>query len=325
MQSTTVSSTANPPQPGTSGPTQSAAAAQPMATSTIEITSSADGAVVHPGETITVSLATSPANVAVQFAALMGEGPLGTGPILNSLPAKVSIVIPKVESARTYMLTAVGVTTTRQRMRLSSILLDVEPSDPPTSLATELNLLTFESQGEEAPIQLLGKFSDGSTMEVTESSNVTYASMNTDVVTVSKTGTIKAVATGEANVTASYHNSAGEIVARTNIRCIVLPLIVSASPAALNFDNTAVGTSNSQKLTISNSGKSDLSVVSVTTGGEFSETDDCVASSPIIPGGTCLITVTFKPATPGPKFAVVTVNTNETFATSIDLHSVGVR
>ena len=54
-------------------------------------------------------------------------------------------------------------------------------------------------------------------------------------------------------------------------------------------------------MTLTNSSDEPWTIRSVTTGGDFSATDDCVASSPLAAGASCTITVTFAPAESGPR------------------------
>ena len=68
----------------------------------------------------------------------------------------------------------------------------------------------------------------------------------------------------------------------------------------LAFSTQAVGVSGEENVTLTNTGSASLTVTTVTLGGtnsgDFSESDDCVSSSPIAPAGTCTLDVTFTPA-----------------------------
>lgn len=95
------------------------------------------------------------------------------------------------------MLTAVGTTASGQSVESETILLDVERPDLPISLAALLSSFSFQSFGEQVPIVLTAKFSDGSILDVTESSYVTYVSSNTAVAAVNRHGVVTAVGAGE--------------------------------------------------------------------------------------------------------------------------------
>lgn len=87
------------------------------------------------------------------------------------------------------------------------------------------------------------------------------------------------------------------------------------SPASLAFSGENVGgTTAPQPTTVTNDGSAPLIISSVSiTGanqGDFSETNTCVALSPLAPSANCTISVTFKPAATGPRAADVSVADN---------------
>lgn len=92
-----------------------------------------------------------------------------------------------------------------------------------------------------------------------------------------------------------------------------MPPAVKASPASLKMGSVKVGTSSAPKvLTITNRGKSDLVIGSITLSGtnaaEFAVTGEC---GTIAPGGSCTVTVALTAASAGKKSAVVTIATND--------------
>ncbi|MEU6406492.1 choice-of-anchor D domain-containing protein [Streptomyces sp. NPDC046985] len=99
--------------------------------------------------------------------------------------------------------------------------------------------------------------------------------------------------------------------------------IVSASPGSLTFGATAVGaTATAQTVTLSNSGTSAATVSSVTTSGDFTQTDNCT-SLPV--GGSCAVTVSFKPSAGGARTGTLTVSSNANNSpTKVSLSGTGV-
>ncbi len=98
-----------------------------------------------------------------------------------------------------------------------------------------------------------------------------------------------------------------------------IPLLTSAatqavmqlSPAALSFASQQVQTASApQTITVTNSGGSDLTVSSVALPGAFTEVNTCVMSSPIAPGGTCAVDVSFLPSVVGTRTGGVTIYGN---------------
>ena len=81
---------------------------------------------------------------------------------------------------------------------------------------------------------------------------------------------------------------------------------VSLSPASLQYAVQAVGsTSPAQTVLLRNMGSSALAISSITTSGDFAETDDCGSSVPA--SGNCTFSVTFTPAAPGSRSGSVAI------------------
>jgi len=72
----------------------------------------------------------------------------------------------------------------------------------------------------------------------------------------------------------------------------------SFSAASLPFGVELVGTTSPARyVTLNNYGNATLNIASITTSGDFSETNDCVPS--LGPGGTCTVHVRFAPSSAG--------------------------
>ena len=263
----------------------------------LAITSPEDGALVEAGQTLTVMVA-SPENVQFALVGVMGEDPIGVSEVATSVPAQFSFPIPLNMTPRKYLLSAEATTASGQQGS-ASILIDVERSDLPLGIFTPLPQIVFEAQGEDAPIKVQGRFADDIVLDVTESSKVVYASSDPAVATVNVTGLVTAIAPGEADITATYGPADQGL--RVTVAVVVPRPLFTMSPAALDFGDQTVGTQSARQTTLTNSSDEPLTIRSVTTGGDFSATDDCVASSPLAAGASCTITVTFAPAESGPR------------------------
>jgi hypothetical protein len=76
------------------------------------------------------------------------------------------------------------------------------------------------------------------------------------------------------------------------------PPPVSLVPSSVFMPNTVIGTpSSSKKVVLTNNQTVALGITTITASGDFSETDNC--ATPISPGGSCTLTVTFTPAALG--------------------------
>ena len=100
--------------------------------------------------------------------------------------------------------------------------------------------------------------------------------------------------------------------------------VVGLSPTSLTFPAQLVGTSSSaQSVTLSNTGSAALSITSITTSGDFSQTNTCGSS--LAASASCTLSVTFKPTATGTRTGVVTITDNASPATqTVSLTGTGV-
>jgi hypothetical protein len=82
---------------------------------------------------------------------------------------------------------------------------------------------------------------------------------------------------------------------------------VQANPSALNFGSLVTGsTSAAQTVTVSNPTGSAAAVSSIAVTGDFAQTNNCGTS--IAAGGSCTVSVTFKPTATGARTGTLTIN-----------------
>jgi hypothetical protein len=167
----------------------------------LQITSPAGGTIVNPGQNVKVTV-TSPANERFEAVAIMSRG--GISGDATSVPAELSVQIPRNSDCGKYLVSVSGRTVSGQAVS-AYLELDVERADAPTELAflNDWRQLDLRA-GEDFHLNVLATFSDGSNLEVTDSSYVTYRSSNTRVATVDRNGEIMSKGAGHATVTATY-------------------------------------------------------------------------------------------------------------------------
>ncbi len=86
---------------------------------------------------------------------------------------------------------------------------------------------------------------------------------------------------------------------------------VTLAPTSLKFAGVLTGMSSAPKgVKLTNSGAGPLVISSITASGDYSETDNCVSSSPLAGGASCNITVTFSPTVTGTMTGAITINDN---------------
>ncbi len=113
--------------------------------------------------------------------------------------------------------------------------------------------------------------------------------------------------------TTEYFPSTGDYNWHTRVASFVFPPCngnppVTLAPNGLYYGALNVGTTSApQTVTLTNMQSVPLNIASIVATGNYSESDTCVSNSPIAAGGTCTISVTFKPATSGTLTGQVTV------------------
>jgi hypothetical protein len=86
---------------------------------------------------------------------------------------------------------------------------------------------------------------------------------------------------------------------------------LTATPASLTFPGTATGaTSAAQSVSVQNTGTASASVSSIAATGDFAQTNTCGSS--IAAGGSCSVSVMFKPAATGTRSGTLTIASNAT-------------
>ncbi len=84
---------------------------------------------------------------------------------------------------------------------------------------------------------------------------------------------------------------------------------VAALTAALSFSPQALGTTATQTATLSNQGDAPLAITSITTTGDFTQTNNCPAS--LAAGSSCAVQVSFTPSATGNRTGTLAVNDND--------------
>jgi hypothetical protein len=98
--------------------------------------------------------------------------------------------------------------------------------------------------------------------------------------------------------------------------------LISISPTAVGFGSVATGSSSApQAVTVTNSGTNAAPVGSITTSGDFSQSNNCGSS--IAAGASCTVNVTFSPTATGSRTGTVTITTSG-IANAVPLSGTGV-
>lgn len=117
---------------------------------------------------------------------------------------------------------------------------------------------------------------------------------------------------GEQNGTLSVTDNDGGTPGSTQTVSLTgtgLGALGSASPNGLSFASQAVGTTSAaQPVTLSSNGTATLTIASITTGADFSQTNNCNGS--VAPNGSCTLNDSFAPTTNGARTGTLTITDN---------------
>jgi hypothetical protein len=129
------------------------------------------------------------------------EGPIGASKLVKTPPYQLSLPIPQKIAAGKYSIFAFGARAGQNAGTSDPIHLDVEPSLPVTSIRLDSKAITFKHAGDKISVSVWATFSDGSTMDITHSSGITYKTGNSTIATVDKSEWITAVGHGSMSAT----------------------------------------------------------------------------------------------------------------------------
>jgi hypothetical protein len=197
----------------------------PAAAAVLKITSPSNGAVIHSGTTLSVTVEgrdlASPQVVVLgvdgtflRLNEMVSEGP---GPVY-----KFEISIPPDVESRTYTLVAEAA----NHVESAGVVIDIERPDQPKTVKDTLECLTLEigeTRSRSRPITrtwpptwqlyITGTFADGKEVQLTRSKRTSYSSEPGAVASVTKEGLVTALRSGRATITVKH----GDAVATVNV------------------------------------------------------------------------------------------------------------
>jgi hypothetical protein len=97
---------------------------------------------------------------------------------------------------------------------------------------------------------------------------------------------------------------------------------LSVAPSSLTFASQAVGTtSGAQTVTVSNTGSAAAAISGITASGDFAQSNTCGSS--IAAGGSCTVSVTFKPTASGTRVGTLTISSSTGNSPTVALTGTG--
>jgi hypothetical protein len=163
----------------------------------LQITSPTDGAVFHRGDTVTV-IVTTTSGAGYQTVQLnTGPGLMltqGLG-LLNPSgpPYQFPFTIPNNAVIGMHFVNAVAGTRGQQPVRSPDIHIDVEPSAAVASIKVQPSSVSLGPKaGDHERLKVYGTFADGSVVDITQSTQITYTSIDPSIAAVNNTGLVTA-------------------------------------------------------------------------------------------------------------------------------------
>jgi hypothetical protein len=175
----------------------------------LAITSPASGAVFSPGQTIDVTVSVTNGQV---LAVQVGAQDIGFTAYQTATPYSFTLTVPS-QTIGPKNLFAVGLIANETVIPSPLISIDVEPSSQPTGIFFQQDLVTFGYEGQQRRIGLTATLGDGSTLDISQSTQLSFSSNNPSVVSVNPSGAMTARAPGNATITSLYSKLSATIKA----------------------------------------------------------------------------------------------------------------
>jgi hypothetical protein len=176
-----------------------------LAQPSLRITSPVDGTIVHPGESLTVTVDVFPPEGAFQAVLVAGFEPIGLGKqALKAPPYRFTVQIPDRIKPGRYPITALGSTGSAQLLNSDPVVILVERADSPISISVYPPMALDFTMGQKRYLQVTGTYADKTTADLTKSSRISYVSSAPGVAKVDAQGIVTPVAPGTAKITITY-------------------------------------------------------------------------------------------------------------------------
>jgi hypothetical protein len=177
-----------------------------------------DGTTVEPGQTLTVIVEPLP-GVTPTFVALLSTLFLD---FREQRPFIFAVTIPEDAPLGPGRVTADGLAAGERELRAQAPLtLHIETATPVTSIRVPHPPRFIAT---EEDISVSGTFTDGITLEIIRSREITYSSSNPQVATVTSDGLIEAVDNGTATITVTYKNQSTAFPIKVDFKKLTVPL-----------------------------------------------------------------------------------------------------
>ena len=322
------------PSPGEAAPTARRSSTRRYSDAAIFITPR-NGDVVQPSDVLHIGISVTPGKVKgpVVIVSQIGD----SNDIRESPPYSFTMNVSREDHVGagspligTHPLTAFG--DLGGKYDLASIDVDVEEREMPTKLSVRGNMVrqyepsrvSFYRAGEQDHIGIYAKFPNGDEFDVINSTYLKLVSGNANVVNVGEAGWLTAIGPGDTTVTATYTFGGRTLQLSFPVSVSVPQFGLIPNPLALDFGDQPVGQwSNPLEVVLTNRSDSTIKIYPPEIRAGARESDDCTAS-PLPPGGSCSISVTFLAIQPGRTQGIIYIPNSQSGQISLPVSGKGI-
>ncbi len=166
----------------------------------LTIESPSPGTIFSAGQTINVTVSVT--NGPVLAVQVFGQG-MGTTALKSAAPFTFTLTAPSNVIGLQNVF-AIGALGQGDAVFSPTIAVDIEPTSAPTSIVFNQSLATLGYVGDQRRVWVSATFADGSTQDVSNSTNLTYSSSAPAVTSIDSTGLMTCQGIGGATITATY-------------------------------------------------------------------------------------------------------------------------
>jgi hypothetical protein len=139
----------------------------------------------------------------------MGEN-MGFAPPVSAPPYSFTLTVPS-DVICPRKLTALGITSPENGIFSSPVVIDSETAATATALSLNIGKISFRRAGQQMHLNVTGSFDDGTSLDVTASSLISYGSADSTVATIDANGLVTAAGAGKTTLNVKYGNVSAQV------------------------------------------------------------------------------------------------------------------
>jgi hypothetical protein len=215
---------------------------------------------------------------------------------------------------------------------LASIDVDVEEREMPTKLSIGGNMAgqygppeaSFFEAGQQDSIRIFAKFPNGDEFDIINSTYLKLVSENPNVVNVGEAGRLTSIGPGKTTVTATYSFGGQTSQLSLPVSVSVPSVGLIPNPFSLDFGDQPVGRwSNPLQVVLTNRTDSTIKIYAPEIRQAAARASDDCTGSPLPPGGSCTMSVTFLADQPGRCQGVIYIPNSHSMQISLPVSGNG--